>query len=232
VRVAAVILLLTIGLVGCGPPPAVRSLSQEQLRVQEAFAVSLEAYSNTMTEFAEVQVELSLLWIELEVMDREVLHKEDASDLLDALDVLQEDPASELDRALLRLCPELEADRADHTFEQCRQEILGELAQRVREDAARYQANRVSMNATIQRLKESQQALRDVYEDIVEAQRALNTYIQLERADEIVVNELLGVVGLNQERVRQSIDVIGEIMSEIRSFMPAPAEQPSGTGGG
>jgi hypothetical protein len=186
VRVAAVILLLTIGLVGCGPPPAVRSLSQEQLSVQEAFATTLAEYFEVIEGFAEAQMQL-------------------ATFLLDEIDL----EIRELYTARALSAMEQAGDSNAH------REALDELARNVQQESDTTATAKVQIAALVQQLRESHQTIQVHYLAIIEAQRKLNEYIQLQRVDEMAANQLAGLVGMNLQQIRQEVDAITREVADI-----------------
>lgn len=180
------VLLLSASLIGCGTPAAVRNLSQEQLKAQEAFATSLNAYFGVIERFAEAQ-------------------RQEAARRVDELTLeIRKDFEK---RALRRL--EGATDAA------ARQAALDEFAQQVQTDVATSEGQKAQVALLAQKLKEKNQALQAAYGAIVEAQRKLNEYVQLQKADEVLVNQLLATVGLSRERVGQLASEVGTAAGDI-----------------
>jgi len=185
-RKFTLLLLLSSSLIGCGTPVAVRNLSQEQLKIQEAFEISLRTYFAAMERFAEAQMQvanLRILELTSEIQQR---HKQLAVRKLEAA-----------------------------TSSQGHQNILDEFAKNVQENFTASQDSKAQIAASLHKLKEKHQALQTSYMAIVEAQRKLNEYLQLEKADEVFVGQLVGMVGLNRERVKQVVAEIGTIVGDI-----------------
>ncbi len=69
--------------------------------------------------------------------------------------------------------------------------------------------------ALLSELKQKHREMRDAYAVILAAQTKLNEYIQLEKADELFVNQILFSVGLQKEKITSIFDNIGSIMKDI-----------------
>jgi uncharacterized coiled-coil protein SlyX len=178
--------LVCSGLLGCATPAVVRSLSQEQLKAQEAFANSLSAYFGVIERFAEAQrLEAARRIDELTLEIRNLNRR----------------------RALGRLEGATDAGG--------RQAVLDEFAQQVQADVATSEAQKAQVAALTQKLKEKNQALLAAYAAILDAQRKLNEYVQLQKWDEAIVNQLLASVGLNRERVSQLASEVGTAAGDI-----------------
>jgi len=57
------------------------------------------------------------------------------------------------------------------------------------------------------------------YQNIVTAQQKLDEYIQLKKADEVAVEELAGIVGVNRDHVTQSVTDIANISDEVEKLL-------------
>lgn len=182
--------LLCCLVLSCATPAAVRQLSQEQLQTQEAFGTSLKAYLDVIQRFADTQ-------------------KAAAERQID--DLTREATKLYARKAEMRLekAPNREA----------RQDILDELAQNVRSDLATAESQKAQIAARIMQLKEKNRELQSAYAAIVEAQRKLNEYIQIQKLDEVAVNEVLGKVKINRERLNQVVADVVTITEDIRKMM-------------
>ncbi len=61
----------------------------------------------------------------------------------------------------------------------------------------------------------------EAYQNIASAQQKLDDYIQLQKADDVVMNELAGIVGVNRDKITQSTTDIANIANEIKKLFPA-----------
>ena len=60
---------------------------------------------------------------------------------------------------------------------------------------------------------------------IVAAQKKLNEYIQLKKADEVAVSQLLTIVGLERDKVEEAATVAANVYGEIEKYIKGGAEK-------
>jgi hypothetical protein len=185
-----ILLALCLLMLGCATPPAVRYLSQEQLQTQEAFAVSLKAYTDVMQRFAELQMQTA---------ERQI-----------------DDLTRQIEAEYTGLA-EKQLEKA--ATPEMRQEVLAKLAANIRKDVTTAQSQKARIAALIRDLREKNQEMLSAYAAIVEAQRKLNQYIQLKKLDEAVVDEVLGRVQVNREKMNQMVTEVAAITENIRKLM-------------
>jgi chromosome segregation ATPase len=185
-----ILLALCLSMLGCATPPAVRYLSQEQLQTQEAFGVSLKAYLDVMLRFAEAQMQAA---------DQQI------DDLTRQIEARYTSLAErQLERAAT---PEL------------RHEVLARLAENIRRDVATAHTQKARIAVLISKLREKNQEMLSAYAAIVEAQRRLNEYIQMKKMDEVMVDEALGRIKINREKMNQTVTEVVNITEDIRKLM-------------
>ncbi len=73
----------------------------------------------------------------------------------------------------------------------------------------------------VAKLKGKQAEMLEAYQNIASAQQKLDDYIQLQKADDVVMNELSGIVGVNRDKITQSTTDIANIANEIEKLFPA-----------
>lgn len=93
--------------------------------------------------------------------------------------------------------------------------ILDEFENSVNENAAETQDYKAQLADLSAQLKLKNAELLRIQSSIIEAQKKLNEYVQLEKADEVIVNELLGVVGIEMGKLTNTVGSISDIYKKI-----------------
>jgi len=188
-------LLLTFLLftcLGCGTPMAVKRLSAEQVKAQLSYSASLKAYFDVISRFADAQVQ--------------------ASDF--RIDRLTKDIEQEYKSAALG---QVAAARDDNA----RLKVLNDLASKIDENQATAAGQKQRIADLVAKLKGKQAEMLEAYQNIASAQQKLDDYIQLQKADDVVMHELAGIVGVNRDKITQSTTDIANIANEIEKLFPA-----------
>jgi uncharacterized protein YgfB (UPF0149 family) len=60
--------------------------------------------------------------------------------------------------------------------------------------------------------------MKEAYSVILNAQAKLDEYIQLDKADEVFVNQALATIGIQKEKIAAVFDNVGEIMDNIEKI--------------
>jgi hypothetical protein len=190
------VLLSSVGL-GCGTPMAVKRLSAEQVKMEMSYLGSLKAYFDIIGKFADAQVQ--------------------ASDF-------------RIDRLSKELEQEFKADAvkqlATATDEASRRQVLNDLTTKINSNAATAAAQKQKIADLVGKLKAKQTEMLDAYQTIEAAQQKLDEYIQLEKADEVAVNQLTGIVGVNKDKINQSVTDIANIADQVEKILGGKAATP------
>ena len=185
----AVVILCWLA-IGCTTPTAVRQLSQQQLQTQEAFGASLKAFLEVNQRFAE-----------------SVAHN--AERQLDELTgQIGQDYVKKAEKGL---------EKADNPEK--RQTVLSEFAKNVQSNLAGTEAQKAQIAALIKKLKDKNQELQTTYGVIVEAQRQLNEYIQLEKWNDVLVQQSLGMIHLDQQKMDRLATDMTKIAGEVNKII-------------
>jgi hypothetical protein len=96
--------------------------------------------------------------------------------------------------------------------------ILAEFEEGVSENANESQSYLAKLDGLNAQLKSKHKELLEIQSNIIDAQIKLNKYVQLEKADEALVNELLGVVGVQMSEITNTVDDISNIYNEINTI--------------
>jgi hypothetical protein len=96
--------------------------------------------------------------------------------------------------------------------------ILDGLIKELSENAANNQDDKSKLTQLSFQLKSKHKELLNIQEHIIMAQKKLDEYIQLEKADEMLVNEFLGIVGIQKDKLVNTIDDITKIYTQIEGL--------------
>jgi hypothetical protein len=182
---------------GCGTPMAVKHLSAEQVKVQNSYLGALKAYFKVIEEFADAQLKASNFRLD---------------------DIAKKAAQDETNEALKPVA----AAQDDAS----RRKILGDLANNVQDTGTAVVEQKHTNAELVAKLKAKHKEMLEAYQNILDAQQKLDDYIQLEKADEVLVNQLVGVVGVNKDRITQSVTDIANIEGQIeKAFKAGVVEQ-------
>ncbi len=182
--------IFALALTACGTPQAVKSLSAEQVKAMDAFSADLKAYFGVVEQLVGNQIK-------------------QANDQLDQLsdDILaleRRKVAAELQKSgkVDAQSPALVAFTGDvKTQLAFANQLKGELADR-----------KASLESADSRFLTA-------FSTLVEAQKKLDQFLQLERADERLLNELLGAVGVTRAQFDQAIDTVTTATKGVNDTM-------------
>lgn len=196
----------TLTQTACPRYDAVRKLSTEELKVQQAFQVQLTKYFASMEEFADNHVTVSQLYYD---------------DLLNGI------PGDE-PRLRRRADRDIAAIKANTTTTPdekisaiaARSQELGRQLEILR---SKNEADKAEMVATIREYKAKNQEILATYQTILDAQAELDRYIQLKKFDEVITEQLLGKIHVNQAKALGLFDKASSLADKLKFKAPAPA---------
>ena len=194
-----IVLSLTLISIGCPRYATIREFSREQLEAQKGMQKTLNSYMKSMEEFAENHAIVSKLY----------------------LDDLAEAEQNRLKRLAVR---QLNANPAPD--QAARDQINLKLGSDLRDNAVKNEQDKKEIDNRISSLKAKHNEIRDAYQTIIESQEQINNYVQLKKADEVVVEQLLGRIRVNQQSIVRYIDEAAVIVDRIR-VRPAPRTNPT-----
>lgn len=93
--------------------------------------------------------------------------------------------------------------------------ILDGLIKALNENSANNQDDKSKLTQLSYQLKSKHSELLNIQENIIMAQKKLDEYIQLEKADELLVNEFLGIVGIQKDKLVNTMNDITNIYTQI-----------------
>ncbi len=96
--------------------------------------------------------------------------------------------------------------------------IMNELAANIQSVIEGDQEQIKKMTILLMSLKQKHREMLDAYAVILAAQTKLNDYIQLEKADEVFVNQILVSIGIQKEKIAATFDSINSIIKDINQF--------------
>lgn len=185
-------------LLGCGTPMAVKRLSSEQVKAQVSYLASLKVYFEVINKFTDAQVKASDFRIDSLTKDIEQEYKSTAvSQLASAQD------------------------------DNSRRKILDDLSKNIDNNQATAAQQKQTIAALVAKLKVKQGEMLEAYQNIVSAQQKLDDYIQLKKVDDVVIEQLTGIVGVNRDKIVQSateIATIGDQVEKILTSTGAPSK--------
>ena|SRR5215213_7758411 len=188
--------LVTLSTTGCPRYETVRKLSSEQLRVQEAFQDTLTKYFASIEQFADNQVIVDKLYYD---------------DLADA------------DEKRIRGKARLDISRLAAGDTAGRDAITEKLGHDLQVMRGTNDKDKKDLDDAVQSLKAKHREILAAYQAILDAQRQLNEYIQLKKADEVIVEQLLGKIKINQQKITRLFDEAADISDKIKVKPPQPA---------
>jgi hypothetical protein len=172
-------------LVGCATPPSVRSLSEEQIKAQDSYLQSQKQYFSVIEKYVDVQTATAEALILSSTKELNEKYKKQALSNIDPTDKVKTQNA--INDLSNKLLAEQQSD----------QKIL------------------TSVKKSVDQLKELHRQMLSALVTIMSAQRKLNEYIQLQKADEQAVNQLLSAVGLETGKIDKAATMAAEILSSI-----------------
>lgn len=95
------------------------------------------------------------------------------------------------------------------------EKFLIELTNQVKDLTDKSRAEKEKYDQILLKLNDKHKALLDVIDHLIEGQTTLNTYVQLEKADEAAVNTLFPKIGADKEKLRKSIDDVNGFISDL-----------------
>lgn len=183
---AIAVLMACVALVSCGPPAAVRKLSAAQLAIQTNYHETLRAYFAVVERYVEAQLQIVAERYESRSRER--------------LDLLEKDYADDLEGA---------SDPEE------RKKIIKVHTDATVSEVKRLEERKARVRQLMDQLKAKQGEMLQAHTAIIQAQKTLDHYIQFKKVDEVLANELTGVVGLNRDTINQALTDIARIADDI-----------------
>lgn len=195
-RVAMIALAITF-CVGCGTPTAVKKLSTAQTQTLESYESTLKAYFDLVGRFADAQVKASNFRISLLTKQINDVYKADAAEKLAAA-----------------------------STEVARNQALSEYTRKLQANDSEAATQKQQIAGLVQKLKDKQNEMLAAYRELVSAQKKLDEYIQLKKVDDVVLDELTGILGMSRDKLTSSATDIAEIATQIDHLIPSQEKQP------
>ncbi len=176
-------------LVGCVTPQGVRTLSEEQVKVQESYLESQKVYFSVIENFVESQIKVTEALLAAATLEINAKYKKKALRAIDPTDDAKTRKA------------------------------LDELAENLLNEQKSDQEGLLRIKGYHTELKELHKRMLKALGTIVAAQKKLNDYIQLQKADEYAVNQLLTIVGLEGDKVDKAATAAANVYAEIEKYI-------------
>jgi len=196
-RVLCGIMVLAAAANGCGTPMAVKRLSAEEVKAQVSYLGSLKAYFEVISKFVDAQVQ--------------------ASDF--RIDRLTKDLEQEFKASAVGQLANAQDDKA-------RRKVLDDLATKIDDNESTATQQKQKISGLVSKLKAKQAEMLEAYQNIAAAQQKLDEYIQLEKADDVALNQLAGIVGLNRDKITQSATDIANIADQVEKLFTVKGASP------
>lgn len=183
------LLLLASLVVGCATPKAVKQLSTEIADVNVKYHQALTTYFGVIEKFVDSQIKVAEFLI------------------------------AESDDKIVKLTKKKAKLKLENAEPGEINGILDEFEKAINENAADSQSDLNKLAQLSAQLKSKHKELLTIQVSIIDAQRKLDEYIQIEKADEVIVNELLGIVGVQMDKITSTVDDVSNIYSEISGLI-------------
>lgn len=96
--------------------------------------------------------------------------------------------------------------------------ILDGLIKELNENFTSNQDDKSKLTQLSFQLRSKHNELLNIQQNIIMAQKKLDEYIQLEKADELLVNEFLGIVGIQKDKLVNTMNDITTIYTQIEGL--------------
>src|SRR5207247_5052863 len=110
--------------------------------------------------------------------------------------------------------------------ENARRKVLNDLATNIDNNQATASKQKQQIASLVSKLKAKQSDMLDAYQNILAAQQKLDDYIQLEKIDDVALNQLAGIVGLNRDKITQSATDIANIADQVEKLFTSKGTSP------
>jgi hypothetical protein len=195
-RVALVmVIVFTTLLAACATPPAVRSLSEEQLKAHESYLKSQQQYFAVIEHFVESQIAVTETLVAASTSRLNAIYREKAQKAVDPADA------------------------------QKTKKALADLETNVLKEQKADQEGLARIKDYYAQLREFHKNMLKALATIVAAQTKLNEYIQLQKADEVAVSQLLATVGIEKDKVERAAESAATIYQEIEKYIEGGASK-------
>ncbi len=188
IKTVFVLCFLGLFVSGCATPQAVKTLSNEQVKAQEKYLESQRKYFSIIENLVESHINVT-----------EILIKDATKKINDKYKK----------RALRNIDP---------SDTKKTKEVLDTLIDNVLSEYKTDQIGLARVKGYLAELKQKHNSMLKAYATILTAQKKLNEYIQLKKADEAVFDQLLGIIGIERENISEAMTSITKIYKEIERF--------------
>ena len=186
--ILAVLILLSAQFTACATPAAVKTLSAEQAKTLQEYQESQKKYFSVIEKFVDTQIQAVIF--QMKELNRELEKK-------------------------LRLKATKELERANND---AAAKVVDQLIKEVNENAEGDLQKRESLFRLSQSLKHKHGELLGAYAVLVSAQKKLDEYIQTAKADEVLTNQLLIMMGVQQAKVESAFTDVADFLGKIQNF--------------
>ncbi len=178
---------------GCGTPAAVRKLSSEQVRVSASFEQTLKGYFDIIDRLTANQLAVSNATIDETTKQIIDLRKRQANNAIKAA-------ADDIGR----------------------QKAIDDLTSAITSEADTAAKDKAQIAELVAKLKIKHREMLAAFSVIKAAQEKLDTYIQLKKADETALDELLNAVGVSRETLNRDATDISSIADQVTALIQPP----------
>lgn len=194
---AGFVAIALMGCVGCGTPAAVKKLSTAQTQTLASYESTLKAYFDIVGRFADAQVKASNFRIDQLTKQINDSYKAEAAEKLAAA-----------------------------STDVARNQALSDYTKKLQANDSDAEAQKKQIAALVHKLKDKQSEMLAAYGQLVSAQQKLDEYIQLKKVDDVVLDELTGILGVSRDKLTSSATDIAEIATQIEKIIPAQENKP------
>jgi hypothetical protein len=178
---------------GCDTPPAVRSFSNEQVKVQEQFGQTLAEHFTVVESFADAQLAVTN-W------------------RVDQITKQIQQAYVDRTRAVLDADPNLTQAQKD--------KILMDMAAAVAADSANNEANKRRIAELVDNLKQTDREILAAQAEIAQATRQMNEWVQLQKTDELLWVRLSDKMKGAQDKLTSAMSKANKFWTELTGLLP------------
>ncbi len=165
-----------------------KALSAEQAKTLQEYQESQKKYFAVIEKFVDTQIQS--VTFQMKELNRELEKK------------LRQKATKELERA----------NKEDAV------KVIDQLIKDVNANAEGDLQRRESLFRLLQSLKHKHAELLSAYAVLVSAQKKLDEYIQTAKADEVLTNQLLIMIGVRQAKVESAFTDVADFLGKIQNF--------------
>ena len=173
---------------GCGTPAAVKKLSSAQAATMVSYEQSLKLYFAAIVGFADAQVTTANHLIDLNTRQ---INAELRAATLEEINKAGPPP------------PDRGAALSKYTAAIQAQNALAE-------------TQKAKIAGLVAKLNDKQNEMMSAFQEMTKAQQKLDEYIQLRKTNDVILDELTGILGVNRAKVDQATQDITHIATDIQ----------------